>query len=119
MTCVDMGDCVTLYVDASGHPDWLQPRGRGDSQWHTTGGIILTSEQDLMAREGIEQILSRYIPNETRRDKRPSEYELHLSKMLSNSGIYRRISAEMVKEMISDICRLLGRISPILLAAYR
>lgn len=112
-----MDDCVTLYVDGSGHPDWRPPHGKGDSGWYTAGGIILTPRQDLAVREGIERVLNRYVPDEARRARPPGEYELHLAVMLSNSGLYRKISAGVVGEMISGVYRLLVRVNPTFLAA--
>ena len=68
-------------------------------------------------REGIERTLNRHVPGEARRARSPGEYELHLAVMLSRSGLYRKISAGVVGEIISDVHHLLVRVEPTFLAA--
>ena len=111
-----MSNYVTLYMDDAGDPRWTPPNGRGCSTHHTIGGILLSPEQDIIVRERINVLLDTYIPFKSSNIVSKSEYEIHMSKMLSRVGIYRKINKSQINELIAEVYKLFDRIRPIILA---
>jgi hypothetical protein len=56
-------DKYTLYLDASGDPGWPLPWGKSSNKLYVLGGVILTPQQESIARTNMKSLIDKHFPS--------------------------------------------------------
>ena len=109
-------EAVTLYIDNCGDSGWNPPFGKSNINWYVCAGVMLTTDADLKAREGISGLLKKYVPPE-QKSKRPSKfYEIHYHDIIRGKNLFDHMDHPQRKALSDEIFSLLVGLRPVLFA---
>ena len=109
-------ESYTLYLDATGDPGWPDPFGKSKIQWYVLAGLALSTENDLKAKLGAEELLGKYIPDNERRKWPDSHYEIHYHDLIFGHNIFSHLKHPQRKELADEIFDLIINCKPVLFA---
>lgn len=97
----------SLYLDAAGDPGWVGSRGNSDSPLYIVAGPALTPEANADAKQGVNDILSRYVAT-------PHSAEIKYTDLAFGDGVFSDVPHDERVAIKDEINELLEDIDAVL-----
>jgi hypothetical protein len=99
----------SVFLDESGDPGWVAPRGRSRTNHFVIGGVALLPAQEI----ALETSLPRLIRNAFRLAGFSDSPELKCNDLIRRRGHYRKLSLQAAKELEDKVFDLLLETKPL------
>jgi hypothetical protein len=110
-------ESVTLYLDDSGDPGWPPPVGKSKIQNYVLGGLAISPEADFQAKEGVENLLAKYVPPAQKAKYPPALYEIHYHDIIRGHNLFDHLDHPQRKALSDELFNLILGLKPVLFAS--
>lgn len=102
----------TLYLDAAGDPGWPPPFGKSRTNWYVLAGLAFTTQNDMEAKLGAEELLEKYVPDSERNKWPDNNYEIHYHDIIFGINVFSHLQDFERKESSDKIFNLILGLKP-------